>query len=185
MKKIYMPKLFTKFVAPFMYNNTKSYSNINNTNEVFSNRSNQGFMLGIQTGFGYLGASIVSSSGEVLADERKSLFTHRNTQGFVNKQLIQEFLNENLSRTVEDAFKAAGLTYDQLKGIAVSIGPAETAVVNNGIHFAQKAGRENNVPVYAVNNHEAHIFSNRMNMDASQRTNTNKLPFFTVPFLFY
>jgi tRNA A37 threonylcarbamoyltransferase TsaD len=136
------------------------------------------YVLGIQTVFGKLGAAIVTNKGKVIACETKKMFTHRNTSGSVSKDVINEFFENNLHDAIEQTLKSAGLEYSKLKAISVTIGPGESFTIRHGLKYAQKLGIDHNIPVYAVNNQEAHIFDNRRNIIESGQN--MKFPFFNV-----
>lgn len=138
------------------------------------------YVLGIQTLFGKIGAAIVTNNGEVLADERKELFKHRNNQGPVSKEFLNEYFDKNLPQIVDDALRSAGIEANKIKAIAVTLGPGETYSINPGILFAKKMGIENSIPVYAINNQEAHVFGNRMHMGVLSEDLPISFPFFSV-----
>lgn len=139
------------------------------------------YVLGIQTIFGKLGAAIVSNRGKVLACETKKMFSHRNTSGSVSKEVMNEFIDSNLHESVSQTLKSAGIDFKNLKAISVTIGPGESFTIRHGLEYAQKLGIEHNVPVYAVNNQEAHIFDVRRGIVASGQN--LKFPFFNVSVL--
>lgn len=185
MKCIYIPKLCTKFVAPFFYNDdgNKDTSLIYNdkTNLYFGKQAYKDeYVLGIQTLFGKIGAAVVTNNGEVLADERKELFKHRNNQGPVSKEFLNEYFDKHLPEVVTNALKSAGIEGKKIKAVAVTLGPGETYSINPGLLFAKKFGVENSIPVYAVNNQEAHVFANRMHMGLLSDKLPISFPFFSV-----
>lgn len=182
-KRVYVPKLGVKFTAPFMYNDNETSKETlfksKQTDKVFNIAQNKDeYVLGIQTIFGKLGAAIVSNRGKVLACEVKKLFTHRNTSGSVSKDVMNEFINDNLHESINQTLKSAGLDFKNLKAISVTIGPGESFTIRHGLEYAQKLGKEHSVPVYAVNNQEAHIFDVRREIVASGQN--LKFPFFNV-----
>lgn len=152
---MYVPKFLTKSVAPFMYNDQNpAHSNFNysdKTNRVFGNTSpKEEYMLGIQTLYGKIGASVVTNKGKILSNETKQLFKHRGTAGNISNEFLHEFMNENISIVVDDAIKTAGVKYENLKGITVTIAPGETYTLATGLDFAKKLGIDKNIPVYPV-----------------------------------
>lgn len=189
MKSVYIPKISNKFVAPFMYNdgeNPKKLLYVNQTNnQCFGKGKGRAeYILGIQTSFGKLGAAVVTKRGEVVGHEALKLFTHRNTEKFVSKIFLKEWFDENLENTVKRAIKTSGVDYRKIKGIAVSLGPGEGYALTPGLEFAQKLGVKHGIPVYGVNNHEAHIFGNRMTNFDRFGYLSPKFPFFSVSRIF-
>ena len=146
------------------------------------------YILGIQSLFGKLSCAIVTNSGEIIANVEKKLFTHHNTSGTTSKEVIREFLEENIGdfetggegNVVEEVMKTAGVKYKDLAGIAVTIGPSDSFSAEYALRFAQKAGLKNYIPVIAVNNHEAHIFKNRREQIAKGDLAPLEFPFFNV-----
>lgn len=138
------------------------------------------YILGIQSLFGSVGASIVTNKGRVISDERKSLLKHRNNEANVAKEVINEFISESLPHVVDQAMKSSRLSMDRIKAIAVTLGPGETYSIAHGLEYAMKLGVDNNIPVYPVNNHEAHVFSNRMFHDLTEKKCHLRFPFLSV-----
>lgn len=139
--------------------------------------------MGIQTLFGKVGVSIVGDKGTIAGHAHKEMFTHRNTEGQVSKVLLEEFIRSNLPTLVDEVLSTSGLKFENLQGIAVTIAPGESYVLSQGLEFAIKdLGIKHQIPIYPINNHEAHIFSPR------RLTQTPKqpphLPFFSVKFSF-
>ena len=185
MKTVYIPLFLAKSVAPFLYNDSTdfgSYINkVDETNRYFVTSNNkEEYILGIQSLFGNVGAAIVSNKGRVISDERKFLFKHRNNEGNVSKEVLDEFAKEYLPNVVESAMKESRLDFSRIKAIAVTVGPGETYSLAHGLEYAKKLGIDKSIPVYPVNNHEAHIFANRMSHDMTQKKSPLKFPFVSI-----
>lgn len=98
----------------------------------------------------------------------------------MSKEVLDEFSIQALPQVVKDAIHSSRLTMDKIKAIAVTLGPGETYTLAHGLEYAKKLGIEHNIPVYPVNNHEAHIFANRMFEDLTQKKSPLKFPFLSV-----
>ena len=185
MKKIYIPKIQTKFVAPFLYNDYESHRDFHfirrRGDEYFGTaKGNNEYILGIYTAFGKIGAALVNKKGEVFADERLELFKHKNTTGTISRNYLNEFLDQNLEYIVKNSIKASGIPYKKIRGIAVSIGPGDAFSTDHGLKFAQSFGIKHSIPVYAVNRHEAHVLANRMTSIRPSGIPSLDYPYFSV-----
>ncbi|CAI2361490.1 unnamed protein product [Moneuplotes crassus] len=184
MNKVYIPKITTKFVAPFLYNDGENPQQLMYSgrpeNRVFTSRyKNNKYILGIQTNFGNISLSLVNKEAKVASYTESRMFNHKNTFSKVSRDNLMEWTEETLQKCLKEVLKSSGLNYSKIQAIVVNLGPGEDHILGQGLQLAKKLGSKHSLPVYGVNSHEAHIFSNRMD-SLKEGKPSMRLPYFNV-----
>jgi N6-L-threonylcarbamoyladenine synthase len=95
---------------------------------------NKELILGIETSFNDTGAAVVKGTGEILSNLR-STFTDRYELEHAPIR-AKEHHEEELPKVVEKALEESGKTINDIKAIAVAIGPGQLHSLQAGIAFA-------------------------------------------------
>jgi N6-L-threonylcarbamoyladenine synthase len=116
-------------------------------------------ILGIESSCDETAASLVEDGHSVLSNVVASqVKTHRSFGGVVPELASREHLR-NIGYVVRNAFDAAGKSFDDIDGIAVTQGPGLIGSLLVGVSFAKAMAYSMGKPLVAVNHIEGHIFS--------------------------
>ncbi len=114
-------------------------------------------VLGIETSCDDTGAAIVED-GRILANIVAAQDIHLEYGGVVPELASRAHITL-LPQVVQQALTTAGLTIDQIDGIAVTIGPGLLGSLLVGIEFAKGLALARGIPWVGVNHVEAHLVS--------------------------
>lgn len=116
-------------------------------------------VLGIETSCDETAAAIVRDGREILSNVIHSqIKTHTPYGGVVPELASREHLLK-IRPVVDQAFKDAGVTLDQIDGIAATSGPGLIGSLLVGLTYAKALAFAKNKPLVAVNHIEGHIYS--------------------------
>ncbi len=115
-------------------------------------------VLGIETSCDETAAA-VCRNGEILATVVNSQEIHRRYGGVVPEIASREH-ERYLNTVVWEALGKAGLSLNDLNGIAVTRGPGLAGTLLTGVCFAKGLAGGRGLPLVGVNHLEAHIFAN-------------------------
>lgn len=116
-------------------------------------------VLGIETSCDETAAAIVRDGREILSNVIYSqVKTHTPYGGVVPELASREHLLK-IRPVVDQAFNDAGLTLDQIDGIAATAGPGLIGSLLVGLTYAKALAFSKNKPLAAVNHIEGHIYS--------------------------
>jgi len=116
-------------------------------------------VLGIETSCDETAAAIVRDGREIVSSVIASqISTHRRFGGVVPELASREHLDK-IVPIVEEGFTRAGITRDQIDGIAVTIGPGLIGSLLVGVSYAKAMAFALNKPLVGVNHIEGHIYS--------------------------
>ena len=119
-------------------------------------------VLGIETSCDETAAAIVTSEGTILAETVLSqLDDHRPYGGVVPEVAARSHL-EHVDRLVGETMNRAGLSFDQLDGVAATGGPGLIGGVIVGVMTGKAIAVAKNLPFLAVNHLEGHALSARI-----------------------
>jgi N6-L-threonylcarbamoyladenine synthase len=116
-------------------------------------------VLGIETSCDETAAAIVRDGREVLSNVIYSqIKTHKPYGGVVPELASREHLLK-IRPIVDQAFEDAGVTLDQVDGIAATAGPGLIGSLLVGLTYAKALAFSKKKPLTAVNHIEGHIYS--------------------------
>jgi N6-L-threonylcarbamoyladenine synthase len=116
-------------------------------------------VLGIETSCDETAASIVRDGKEILSNVIHSqVKTHTPYGGVVPELASREHLLK-IRPIVDQAFSDAGLTLDEIDGIAATTGPGLIGSLLVGVTYAKALSFSKNKPLTSVNHIEGHIYS--------------------------
>ncbi len=116
-------------------------------------------VLGIESSCDETAAAVVEA-GRVIRSNiiASQIATHAPFGGVVPELASREHL-DRIAPVVTDALNEAGITLDQVDGIAVTQGPGLIGSLLVGISFAKSLAMVANKPIVGVNHIEGHIYS--------------------------
>ena len=118
------------------------------------------YILGIETSCDETSAAIIKNGTEVLSNiVNTQLETHQRFGGVV-PEIASRMHVENISFVVEKAINEAGITKEDLDGVAVTKGPGLVGALLVGISFAKAFAYALNIPIIPVNHLSGHIAAN-------------------------
>src|SRR5438876_10175640 len=116
-------------------------------------------VLGIETSCDETAAAIVRDGKEILSNVIYSqVKTHTPYGGVVPELASREHLLK-IRPIVDQAFADAGVTLDDIDGIAATSGPGLIGSLLVGLMYAKALSFSQNKPLTVVNHIECHIFS--------------------------
>jgi len=116
-------------------------------------------VLGIESSCDETAAAILEDSHHVLSNVVASqVKTHRGFGGVVPELASREHLR-NIGYVVQKAFSDAGMTHEDIDGIAVTQGPGLIGSLLVGVSFAKAMAFSLKKPLVPVNHVEGHIYS--------------------------
>ena len=116
-------------------------------------------VLGIETSCDETAAAIVRDGREIVSSVIASqIATHTRFGGVVPELASREHLDK-IVPIVEEAFASAGITKEEIDGIAVTIGPGLVGSLLVGVSYAKAMAFALDKPLVGVNHIEGHIYS--------------------------
>ncbi len=116
-------------------------------------------ILGIETSCDETAAA-VCAGGQVVANVVASQVDLHRRYGGVVPELASRAHLEQLLPVTDEALEAAGLSYSDLHGVAVTHGPGLIGALITGVAAAKALSLCLEIPLMAVNHLEAHIYAN-------------------------
>lgn len=170
--QIYIPKFKAKAFCEALYagENIDNYNRYNtlgsSPNSVFSDskRDPNEVILGIESSFDESAASLVSSFGEIKANNQTTQWEQWEDKNGIDPEVAMQMHAQNLPKMIEKTMKEYDLSKGdpRLKAIAVTIGPGQEKSLNMGIKIAQQLGKDLGVRVIPVNHVEGHLLTSRL-----------------------
>jgi N6-L-threonylcarbamoyladenine synthase len=117
-------------------------------------------VLGIETSCDETSAAIVEDGRKVLSNVIYSQIDIHHQFGGVVPEIASRKHVEKISYVVDMAFKQAGLTVDDIDGVAATYGPGLVGSLLVGLSFAKALSYAKKLPFVAVNHIEGHIYAN-------------------------
>src|ERR671914_2603257 len=116
-------------------------------------------VLGIETSCDETAAAIVRDGREIVSSVIASqIKTHERFGGVVPELASREHLDK-IVPIVDEAFMRAGMTFEDINGIAVTVGPGLVGSLLVGVSYAKAMAYALNKPLVGVNHIEGHIYS--------------------------
>lgn len=104
-------------------------------------------------------SAAVTSGRVVLANVVASQAEIHRPYGGVFPDLAKRAHQDNIKPVIQTTLKRAGLEWDQIGAIAVTVGPGLAPALEIGINYVQKLAKNYQKPVIPVNHIEAHLLS--------------------------
>lgn len=122
-------------------------------------------ILGIESSCDDTAAAVVSDQNIVLSSVVSSQIEVHHRYGGVVPELASRMHIEAISPVVAGAVEQAGITLDQIEGVAVTRGPGLIGALLVGFSFAKAFAWARNIPWTGVNHLEGHIYSTLLSDD--------------------
>jgi N6-L-threonylcarbamoyladenine synthase len=116
-------------------------------------------ILGIDTSCDDTSAAVVLSGEQILSSVVSSQTCLHSKYGGIVPELASRRHIEMILPVVDEALRAANVSFDSVNAIAVCHGPGLIGSLLVGCGFAKAVGYAQNIPIVAVNHLEGHIFS--------------------------
>jgi N6-L-threonylcarbamoyladenine synthase len=116
-------------------------------------------ILGIETSCDETAASVVKDGRNILSNTIYSQLVHNRFGGVVPELASREHIR-TIVPVVRAALDDAGVSLDQIEGIAVTYGPGLVGSLLIGLSFAKAISFSRSIPLIGVNHIEGHIFAN-------------------------
>jgi N6-L-threonylcarbamoyladenine synthase len=123
---------------------------------------NKKIVLGIETSCDETAVGIVSDHKEILANQILSQFEEHEQFGGVVPEIAARAHLENLDGLIVTAMEEAGITFQDLSGIAATCGPGLIGGVMIGMMSGKAIAASQSLPFLAVNHLEAHALTPRL-----------------------
>jgi N6-L-threonylcarbamoyladenine synthase len=118
------------------------------------------WILGIETSCDETSAAVVGDGGYIASNIIASqIAVHRQFGGVVPEVASRQHL-EKITYVVEKAIKDAGLGFQDLDGVAVTVGPGLIGALLVGVAAAKAYSYALNIPLAPVHHLEAHLYAN-------------------------
>ncbi|MGE5508807.1 MAG: tRNA (adenosine(37)-N6)-threonylcarbamoyltransferase complex transferase subunit TsaD [Chitinophagales bacterium] len=119
-----------------------------------------GLVLGVETSCDEAAAAVVAGGRSLLSNVIASqIATHRRFGGVVPEVASRKHL-ETIVDVVDSALAQAGVTLDELAGVAVTYGPGLVGSLLVGVSTAKALALAKGLPLVGANHVEAHIYAN-------------------------
>lgn len=119
-------------------------------------------ILGIETSCDETAVAIIKDGKEIIANVvATQIDTHKQFGGVV-PEIASRQHTEQITIVLEEAFKQANITWDEIDAIAVTEGPGLVGALLVGISAAKALAFAKNKPLIAVNHIAGHIYANRL-----------------------
>jgi N6-L-threonylcarbamoyladenine synthase len=116
-------------------------------------------VLGIETSCDETGVAVVED-GRILSNLLASQIDLHEKFGGVVPEVASRAHVEALNPIVEEALEQAGSRFDELDGVAVTVGPGLVGALLVGIAGAKAIGFARGIPLIGVNHLEGHVYAN-------------------------
>lgn len=124
-------------------------------------------VLGVETSCDDTAAAVLRDGREILANFVSSQDQIHSPYGGVVPELASRQHIKNIVPIVDGALKAAGVTIQQIDGIAVTYGPGLVGSLLVGLSMAKGMAYRWGMPFVGINHLEAHLLAIRLEQDVS------------------
>lgn len=116
-------------------------------------------VLGIESSCDETSAAVVSDGARILSNIVASQIALHRPYGGVVPELASRHHLELINTVVADALREAGVTLDQIEGVAATCGPGLASSLLIGLTFGKSLALARNLPFIGINHMEAHLIS--------------------------
>lgn len=138
----------------------------------------QTLILGIETSCDETAAAVVADGRRILSNVVASQVDLHARYGGVFPELASRVHVEAIVPVVQEAMAQAGVGWDDLAAVAVTVGPGLVGSLLVGINFAKGLALGRGLPLVPVNHLEAHLYANWLQPEPG-----NPAPEFSFPLL--
>jgi len=117
-------------------------------------------LLGIETSCDETAAAVVEDGTKVLSNEIASQVDIHARYGGIVPEVASRQHTLSIIPIISAAMKGAGVTWDDLDGIAVTSGPGLAGSLLTGVNAAKAISFARGLPLISVNHLEGHIYAN-------------------------
>ena len=116
-------------------------------------------VLGIESSCDETSAAVVSDGARILSNVVASQIALHRPYGGVVPELASRHHLELINSVVTDALREAGVTLDQIEGVAATCGPGLASSLLIGLTFGKSLALARGLPFVGINHMEAHLIS--------------------------
>ena len=126
-------------------------------------------ILGIETSCDETASAVVEDGKRILSNIVASQMDIHSKYGGVVPELASRRHIQNIVPVIQQSLETAGVSLDNIDGIAVTQGPGLIGSLLIGISTAKALSYAKNLPIVGVNHIEGHIYSNFLENDDLER----------------
>ncbi|WP_042141878.1 tRNA (adenosine(37)-N6)-threonylcarbamoyltransferase complex transferase subunit TsaD [Paucisalibacillus sp. EB02] len=123
---------------------------------------NETYILGIETSCDETAVAIIKNGRETISNVVASQIESHKRFGGVVPEIASRHHVEQITLVLEEAFKEAGLSWDDIDAIAVTEGPGLVGALLIGVNAAKALAFAKNKPLVGVHHIAGHIYANRL-----------------------
>ncbi len=123
-------------------------------------------ILGIETSCDETAAAVVEDGSRILSNKIASQVEIHSRYGGIVPEVASRQHILSIIPIVEQAMTEANITWDDLDGIAVTVGPGLAGSLLTGVNVAKAIALARGLPLSAVNHLEGHIYANWLTGDS-------------------
>lgn len=127
-------------------------------------------IIGIETSCDETAAAVVEDGSQILSNIVSSQVKIHAEHGGVVPELAARHHVEAINFIVFQALKKAGLDFQDLDAVAVTVGPGLPGALVVGLAAAQTIGTVLEIPVVGINHLEGHLYANFLTPEFSAKT---------------
>ncbi len=117
-------------------------------------------ILGIESSCDETAAAVVENGQRLLSNVVRSQIDIHKVYGGVVPEVAARSHIEVINPVINQALKDAGLTWDEIDGIAVTYAPGLSGSLLVGTLAARTLAAQKNIPLYPIHHVEAHVYAN-------------------------
>lgn len=130
--------------------------------DVMNDEKKDTLILGIETSCDETAASVIENGRVIRSNIVASQIESHKRFGGVVPEIASRHHVEQITLVIEEALNEAGVTWDQLDGIAVTQGPGLVGALLVGINAAKALAFAHGLPLIPVHHIAGHIYANRL-----------------------
>jgi len=124
-------------------------------------------VLGIETSCDETAAAVVTDNREIRSNVVLSQLEEHRVYGGVVPEIAARAHLEHIDKVIKAALDDAGITFDELDGVASTCGPGLIGGVMIGMMSAKAIASIQNIPFIGINHLEGHVLTARLTDDVS------------------
>ncbi|WP_186578524.1 tRNA (adenosine(37)-N6)-threonylcarbamoyltransferase complex transferase subunit TsaD [Aquibacillus kalidii] len=123
---------------------------------------NEQYILGIETSCDETAAAIIKNGNQIVANVVASQIESHKRFGGVVPEIASRHHVEQMTLVLEETFKKANMSIDDIDAIAVTEGPGLVGALLVGVNAAKALAFANDKPLIGVHHIAGHIYANRL-----------------------
>jgi len=129
-------------------------------------------ILGIESSCDETAASVVEDGTRILSNVIRSQIDIHKVYGGVVPEIAARNHIEVINPVIDEALSEAGITWDDIDGIAVTYAPGLLGALLVGTLAARTLALKKNIPLYPIHHVEAHVYANFITQQSENLTLT-------------